>query len=161
MAKKTAPSQAERRVGLGRGGRLDSASVIGTRAIMRAGHHAAPTAVTSASTTTATTIVPGRLSRPMRWFAAASSKGDSDIQRTAPIAVPASGRYQADQSAVREHHVADVLLRGADGGQHAQLTQPALGDGGEPGGGHKRYEQEEESRRDQGKGDGRLRSRRQ
>ena len=61
-----------------------------------------------------------------------------------------SGGYQADQGAIGEHRVADVLLRGADGGQHAQLTQPALGDGGKPGGGHKGYEQEEEGRRDQG-----------
>ena len=88
--KKMTPSQPARRVGLGRGGRLESASVIGTRATVRAGHQAAPTAVTSARTRTTTTSTHGTLRRSMRWPAAVSSSGESSIQHAAPVSVPAT-----------------------------------------------------------------------
>ena len=88
--KKTTPSQPERRVGLGRGGRLESASVIGTRATVRAGHQAAPIDVTSASRRTTTTRTHGTLRRSMRWPAAVSSRGESSIQSAAPVSVPAA-----------------------------------------------------------------------
>ena len=58
-----------------------------------------------------------------------------------------------DDEAVGEQDQAEVLLRGADGGEHAELTEPALSDDCEACGGDQRGEEEE----DGGHGDHRQR----
>ena len=58
-----------------------------------------------------------------------------------------------DDGAVGQQHEAKMLLRGADGGKHAELAKPSLGNDCEAGGGNERRQEEEDS------GDGEHRQR--
>ena len=49
-----------------------------------------------------------------------------------------------DERAVGQQHEADVLLRGADGGEHAELAEPSLRDDREAGGGDQRGQEQED-----------------
>src|SRR5690349_16351532 len=61
-----AASRAGRWAGLGRGGRADRARVTGSRAATRAGHHAEPVAVATASTMPRATRLHGMANRSIR-----------------------------------------------------------------------------------------------
>ena len=49
-----------------------------------------------------------------------------------------------DDGAVRQHHETEVLPRGADGGEHAELAEPSLRDDCESCGGNQRCQEEED-----------------
>ena len=87
-AKSAAAAIAEWRAGLGLGGRPESASTTGRRAIVRPGHQAAAVAPTSARRAAATISPQGRLSRSMRWPTADSSVGAKTSQSARPPIVP-------------------------------------------------------------------------
>ena len=89
----------------------------------------------------------------MRWSTADSSVGAKPTQTASAGDRPAERGDRADEGAVGQEHEAEVLLRGADGGEHAQLPEPSLGDDREAGGGDQRGQEEEDG------GDGEHRQR--
>ena len=144
---------AEWRAGLGCGGRPESASMTGRRATVRPGHQAAAVAPRIARRTTIASSAHGRLSRSMRWSTADSSVGAKASQSARPAIVPMSAAIAADDRAVGQQHEPEVLLRGADRGEHAELAEPALRDDGEARGGDQRGQEQEDG------GDGEHRQR--
>ena len=104
------PPAAERRAGLGRGGRADRARVTGIRAAVRAGHQAAAVAVTTASSMPATMSHHGRSNRSIRWPAAVSSRGATAIQAKRASGGPGHGGEGADGGAVGQQHQPEVPL---------------------------------------------------
>ena len=125
--------RADRRARLGRGGREDRASVIGTRAAARAGRHAAAVAVRTASSMAAVICHHGRSSRSMRCPAAVSNRGvrANHSQDTRDRAD--HRRRDADHGAVGQQHETKVSVGRPDRGEQAELAQPAVGDDGEAG----------------------------
>ena len=81
---------ARRCAGLGRGGRPDKASVTGSRAAARAGHHAAAVVVATASSMPSATRSHGIASRSIRCPANVSRDGAAAIHAARPSAVPAT-----------------------------------------------------------------------
>ena len=57
---------------------------------------------------------------------------------------PGDCRDCPDDGAVGQQHEAEMLLRGADGGEHAELAEPSLRDDREPRGGNERSQEEED-----------------
>ena len=147
---------AEWRAGLGLGGRPESASVTGSRATVRPGHQAAAMAPRSARRTVSAISAHGRLSRSTRWSTAdSSSRGEGDPQREADERPEKCGD-RPDDGAVGDQHEAEVLLRGTDRSEHAEVTKPSLRDDCEARGGDQRGQEDE----DGGHGEHRQRVRR-
>ena len=126
----------------------------GMRAIVRAGHHAAPAAVTTASRLPATISHHGTLKASTRYPAASSTRGARAIQPATPTTVPATAATAPATAPLATITRRICLLGRADGGEHAQLPQASLRDDDEAGGGD---EGDEEQRHG---GEGRARSRR-
>ena len=87
MTKQTA-TDAERCVGVGRGGRPERAKTVGMRAIVRAGHQAAPVAASTASAMPARTNHHGTLKPSIRLPAACSTRGMTATQPATPRIAP-------------------------------------------------------------------------
>ena len=149
----TAAAMAEWRAGLGLGGRPESASTTGTRATARPGHQAAAVAPMTARTTAIAIRPHGRLSRSMRWSTADSSVGAKTTQSARPAIVPMSAAIVPTRAPFDKQHEAKVLLRRADGGEHAELAEPSLRDDREACGGDQRGQEQE----DRGHGEHRQR----
>ena len=149
----TAAAMAEWRAGLGLGGRAERASTTGTRATVRPGHQAATVAPRTARRTAIAISPHGRLSRSMRWSTADSSVGAKTTQSARPATVPMIAAIAPTSGAVRHQHETEVLLRGADGGEHAELAEPSLSDDCEACGGNQRGQEQEDG------GDGEHRER--
>ena len=82
-------------------------------------------------------------------------RGEDDPEREAGDR-PDERSDRPDDGAVGQQHEAEVLLRGADGSEHAQLAEPSLRDDREACGGNQRGQEEE----DGGDGEHRQRLRR-
>ena len=147
---------AEWRAGLGLGGRPESASMTGRRATVRPGHQAAAVAPRTARSD-------GQRDQPPRKAEPVDAMVDRRLERRRERDPEREARDRPDEcgdrpddGAVRQQHEAEVLLRRADGGEHAELAEPSLGDDGEAGGGNQRRQEEE----DGGHGEHRQRLRR-
>ena len=123
---------------------------------MRPGHQAAAMAAKAARAAAVAISAQGTLSRSMRWSTADSSVGPTATQSARPAIVPHDRGDRPDDAAVGHEHEAEVLVRGADGGEHAELAQPPLRDDREARGGDQRGQEEE----DGGHGEHRQRVRR-
>ena len=92
----------------------------------------------------------------MRWSTADSSVGAKASPEREAGDRPDERGDRPDEGAVGEQHEAEVLLRGADGGEHAELAEPSLRDDREACGGDQRGQEQE----DGGHGEHRQRVRR-
>ena len=86
--KKMTAARAERCARFGRGGRPDNAVTTGTRAVVRAGHHAAAVVVNSANPIPAASSHHGMSALLMRWLAADSRLELHVNQPTSATPVP-------------------------------------------------------------------------
>ena len=141
-ASSTAPAVANRWAGRGRAGRPDSAATTEVRATARAGHHAAATAVNAARTRVAATAHHGSANRSIRWPDDRLQRRHEREPRRQADHPTGDSAYHPDGGAVGQHHQADVLVGGAERGQHAEGPLAPLGHDGEPGDGHQADEQQ-------------------
>ena len=142
----TAAAIAAWRAGLGRGGRPDSASMTGMRAAVRAGHQAAAVGDEDGEQRGQRDQAP-RDAEPVDAMVnrGLERRADGHPEGEAGDRAPDS-RERASERAVGHQHEANVVGRGADGGEHAELAQPALRDDREARGGDQRGQQQEHGR---------------
>ena len=129
----SAATAAERCAGVGRGGRPDSANTVGMRAIVRAGHHAAPVAASTASAMPADDQPPRHVER----VDPVTGRGldpwhDGDPTGHAEDR-PEDGGNRTGHGPAGHHHESQVPLGRPDRGEHPQLAEAALGDHDEAG----------------------------
>ena len=79
----------------------------------------------------------------MRWSTADSSVGATTTHSASPTIVPTTAAIVPTSGAVGQQHEPQVLVGGADRGEHAELAQPPLRDDREAGGGDQRGQEQE------------------
>ena len=135
---------AEWRAGLGLGGRAESASTTGTRATARAGHQAAAVAPMTREegghdyqTPRKAEPVDAMVDRGLEY----RSEDDPECEAGDR---PDERGDRPDERAVPQQDEANVLLRRADGGEHAELAETSLRDDCKACGGDQRGQEQED-----------------
>ena len=147
---------AEWRAGLGVGGRPESASMTGSRETVRPGHQAAAVAPSDREEDSHRDQPPGKAETVDAMVDRGLERWCEDDPEHEASDRPGDCGDRPDDGTVRHEHEAEVLLRRADGREHAELPEPSLRDDGEPCRRNQRRQQEE----DGGHGEDRQRLRR-